>query len=94
MYRAWESKKVASDIPLSIFTYTSPSRLEALEAQCAGWPGPHVSAIYVYLPVHAANASVADRANPSEPATVSQLAPAHLAILISVEKEIQIMFDR
>ena len=48
MEEAWWSLKLP-EVQLTITTALTPSRLEQLEAQCAGWGGP-TSAV-VYLPL-------------------------------------------
>lgn len=43
----WSS--IPSELPLTIVTTVTPSRLDALEAQCGSWAGPLAAAVYVPL---------------------------------------------
>ena len=49
LHKVYWSKKPVSNRQLTIFTALNPSRLDALEAQCRSWPGPHSSVIYIPL---------------------------------------------
>ncbi len=43
----WSRKP--STLPVTVFAGLTLSRLDALEAQCRSWRGPHASAVYVPL---------------------------------------------
>ena len=103
----WSS--IPSELPLTIVTTVTPSRLDALEAQCGSWAGPLAAAVYVplatVLPVsltkEAAAAAVRQAGSTerkgrseSETAADEQLTGSEAIRIEEVGKALQDLFDR
>ena len=102
----WSS--IPSELPLTIVTTVTPSRLDALEAQCGSWAGPLAAAVYVplattVLPVPltkeaaaaaARRAGSTERKGRSETASDEQLAGPEAIRIEEVGKALQDLFDR
>lgn len=73
----WSAKR--SSLPLTVFAGATVSRLDALEAQCRSWRGPHAAAVYLPL---------------LQQASGKQLAPDNQALLDEAASDLRKLFER
>lgn len=89
----WSAQR--SVIPLTIATAVTPSRLSALEAQCASWRGPLAAALY--LPLEAAAGKVQDESaegSPEQHYGLGALSAASEKLLQEAETDAREVFER
>lgn len=91
VHRIFKSKKPSHGMSLSIFAAASLTRMDALEAQCRSWAGPQVTALYLYLPLHAAGMQ---RGAPGVRQGAELPTPEHSKMLKAAEAVVQKVFSR
>lgn len=83
LHHVWKSSEPPR-LQLTIITAATPSRLDALEAQCSSWGGPLAAAVYVALLQPLGEHSGQQQA----------LSEAHKVLVREAETQLQALFDR